>query len=88
MQAKTIEKRARFDLIRYAQAWEDAQILTQALKVKEGGKFLSIAAAGDNVLALLTLDPEQIIAADLSMAQLYCLQLRIAAMKQLEYADF
>jgi len=86
--SEKIEQRARFDLIRYAQAWEDADILCQALKGASGRRFLSIAAAGDNVLALLTLDPEQIIAADLSAAQLHCLQLRISAMQQLTHADF
>ena len=91
---QAIETRARFDIIRYAQGWEDAEVLIKALtsgsdhKKAAGKHFLSVAAAGDNVLALLLLDPQKIVAADLSQAQLYCLQMRIEAFKHLSYDDF
>ena len=44
--------RADFSTIRYAQVWEDADILLAALAPREGDVHLSIASAGDNVLAL------------------------------------
>ncbi len=45
-------------VIRYGSVWEDADVLCEALApVAPGGRLLSIASAGDNVLALLTLDP-------------------------------
>ena len=43
---------ARFDRIRYAQCWEDADVLLDALQVEPGDTCLSIASAGDNTLAL------------------------------------
>src|SRR5712692_898837 len=72
-----VEKRASFAFIRYASVWEDAEVLCDALApVAKGGRLLSIASAGDNVLALLTLDPAEVVAVDLSGAQLACRELR------------
>ncbi|HXC65465.1 MAG TPA: DUF3419 family protein, partial [bacterium] len=52
--------------IRYASVWEDADVLCQALApVAKGGRLLSIASAGDNALALLTLGPSRVVAADM-----------------------
>jgi S-adenosylmethionine-diacylglycerol 3-amino-3-carboxypropyl transferase len=78
----SIAGRAAFDFIRYGSVWEDAEVLCEALEPRaRGGRVLSVASAGDNVLALLTLDPREIVAADLSAAQLACLELRIAAFR-------
>jgi len=85
---QSIDQRARFDVIRYARAWEDADVLLSAFQSRPGQRFLSICAAGDNVLALLLLDPKEIVAADLSPAQIACLQLRIAAYRNLSHAEF
>jgi len=81
---ESIEERAKFDLVRYANCWEDADILCEALLPRPGKKILSIASAGDNTLALVA-EGAQVVAADLSSAQLACLELRVAAIKQLEY---
>lgn len=76
---------ARFDFIRYAAVWEDADILCEALApAARGGRVLSIASAGDNALALLTRDPEEVVAVDLSAPQLAACELRIAAWRRLE----
>ena len=45
---QAIQNRAAFDLVRYANCWEDADILLEALAVKQGDRCLSIASAGDN----------------------------------------
>lgn len=64
--------------------WEDADILREALApVGQGGRILSIASAGDNALALLTLDPEDVTVVDANPAQLFCLELRVAAFRRL-----
>jgi len=82
-----IAGRAAFDFIRYASVWEDADVLCEALApVARGGRLLSIASAGDNALALLTLDPAEVVAVDLSAAQLACVALRVAAFRRLEHA--
>lgn len=81
-----VDQRASFAFIRYASVWEDADVLCEALApVAQGGRLLSIASAGDNALALLTLDPAEVVAADLSAAQLACVELRIIAFRRLEH---
>jgi S-adenosylmethionine-diacylglycerol 3-amino-3-carboxypropyl transferase len=79
--------RADFGAIRYAQVWEDADVLLAALEVQPGDVCLSIASAGDNAVALLTKDPARVIALDLSPAQLACLELRVAAYKTLRHGE-
>ncbi len=73
--------------IRYAQCWEDADVLVEGLDVQPGDVCLSIASAGDNALALLTRDPGRVIAIDLSAAQLACLALRVAAYRTLSHSE-
>jgi S-adenosylmethionine-diacylglycerol 3-amino-3-carboxypropyl transferase len=79
--------RADFSEIRYAQVWEDADVLLEGLDVQPGHVCVSIASAGDNALALLTRDPAQVIALDLNPAQLACLELRVAAYRALTYPE-
>ncbi|MBA2671333.1 MAG: DUF3419 family protein [Gemmatimonadetes bacterium] len=80
--------RVAWDRIRYASVWEDADVLCEALRpVATRGRLLSIASAGDNALALLTLDPAEVVAVDLNTAQLACLELRVAAFRELEEAE-
>lgn len=77
--------RAAFDFLRYASVWEDADVLCDALRpVARDGRILSVASAGDNALALLTLDPAQVVAADLSAPQLAALELRVVAFRRLD----
>lgn len=79
--------RADFSAIRYAQCWEDADVLVAALDPQPGHVCLSIASAGDNALALLSRGPARVIAVDLNPAQLACLELRVAAYRELEHGE-
>jgi S-adenosylmethionine-diacylglycerol 3-amino-3-carboxypropyl transferase len=79
--------KARFSTIRYAQCWEDADILLEALAIRPEETCLSIASAGDNTLAMLSQSPAQVIALDLNPAQLACLELRVAAYRTLSHAE-
>ncbi|MEO0587422.1 MAG: DUF3419 family protein, partial [Planctomycetota bacterium] len=79
---------ARFDLIRYAQCWEDADALLAGLTIQAGDRCLSIASAGDNALAMLVDNPSVVYALDLSDAQLACVRLRIAMYRSLDHEDF
>lgn len=81
-----IARRANFDDIRYAQLWEDADVLVEALGDQRGKTLVSICSAGDNALAMLTLDPARVVAIDLSPAQIACLLIRIAAYRTLDHA--
>ncbi len=83
-----IASKADFDHIRYAQLWEDADVLTDALGDCAGGKLVSICSAGDNALAMLTLDPAKVVVVDLSPAQIACLKLRIGAFQSLTHPEF
>lgn len=82
---RRIDERTRFDIIRYANCWEDADVLLQALDVKEGGTYLSIASAGDNTLSILSRKPVMLLAIDISGAQLACLELKKAAFLTMTY---
>jgi S-adenosylmethionine-diacylglycerol 3-amino-3-carboxypropyl transferase len=84
----TTEAASRADftsLIRYAQVWEDADILLEGLDIQPGDTCLSIASAGDNALAMLTRHPARVIAVDLNPAQIACLELRVAAYRTLDH---
>jgi S-adenosylmethionine-diacylglycerol 3-amino-3-carboxypropyl transferase len=83
-----IVEQADFARIRYAQCWEDADVLLQAMNVGPADTCLSIASAGDNVLALVGAGAKRVIAVDLSPAQIACLELRVAAMRTLTHAQF
>jgi S-adenosylmethionine-diacylglycerol 3-amino-3-carboxypropyl transferase len=82
-----IAHRVNFSEIRYAQCWEDADVLLPALDLRADHICLSIASAGDNTLALLSQSPTRVIAIDLSAAQLACLALRVAAYQELEHHE-
>ncbi|MGB8356210.1 MAG: DUF3419 family protein [Chthoniobacteraceae bacterium] len=81
------ETRADFSAIRYAQCWEDADVLVGALAPRPGNICLSIASAGDNALALLASGAAKVIAVDMNPAQLACLELRVAAYRSLEHGE-
>ncbi len=82
-----ISSRAAFSDIRYAQCWEDADILLEALAIRPDHVCLSIASSGDNALALLGKNPRRVIALDLSPAQLACVELRVAAYRELQHGE-
>src|SRR5687767_13471482 len=83
----TITQRAQFDFIRYANCWEDPQMLLNALAGTKCRKILSIASAGDNSFSLLLADPAQVVAVDVSEVQLFLVELKKAAIKSLSYDE-
>src|SRR5882672_4800770 len=82
-----VQRSADFSIIRYAQAWEDADVLLDGLDIQSGDTCLAIASAGDNALAMLAKNPHRVVAIDLSPAQLACLELRVAAYRRLEHGE-
>ena len=84
------EAAARADfrtILRYAQSWEDADILLEALDVGPGDTCLSVASAGDNTFSLLSRGPARVIAVDLNRVQLAAVELRAAAYRALSHAE-
>lgn len=79
--------RADFSRIRYAQVWEDADILLAALQVEPTDTVVSIASAGDNALALLGAGAARVVALDLNPSQLACVALRVAAYQELNHTE-
>ena len=86
MSATEIQSRADFSAIRYAQCWEDADILVKALDVA-GRECLSIGSAGDNSFALLARGAKRVTAVEMNPAQVACIELRRAAYLHLEHAE-
>lgn len=82
-----VEDYAKFDLIRYAQVWEDAEILIEALQINEDDNILSIASAGENAISMLIKNPNKIYAIDLSINQIACTELKKIAYKFLNYDE-
>ncbi|MEO7176979.1 MAG: DUF3419 family protein, partial [Saprospiraceae bacterium] len=78
-----LTERVDFDLIRYANCWEDPYILLEGLSPVEGSKILSIGSAGDNSFSLLSTAPAMVIAVDINPIQLYLIELKKAAIKHL-----
>lgn len=78
---------ADFSIIRYAQCWEDADVMLAGLDVQPGDVCLSIGSGGENSLSLLTRDPARVIAVDLSPAQISCLELKAASFRSLTHSE-
>ena len=78
--------RADFSRIRYAQVWEDADVLLEALDVRPGDVYVSIASAGDNALACSPGIP-RVIAIDVSAQQIACLQAARGAYRELTHGE-
>lgn len=82
-----IQEFAKFKAVRYANCWEDADILMEALQ-PEGRDCLSIGSAGDNSFSLLASGAEKVTIAEINPAQIACIRLRMAAYEILEHHDF
>jgi len=87
MSMNNIAEITDFTILRYANCWEDAEILLKGLRPFEGSKILSVASAGDNSFSLLTTNPAQVIAVDISKTQLALVSLKKVAMQQLTYEE-
>ena len=62
-------------ILRYANCWEDADLLIQNLNCKKGDRILSICSGGENSLSLLCLNPQEIVVVDVNPKQLFILEL-------------
>ena len=81
-------KDVKFDFIRYANCWEDADILLEGLNPQPNGRYLSIGSAGDNSFSLLTTSPDYVVAVDVSKVQLYLVELKKLAIEKFSHQEF
>lgn len=88
MSKNDLQQRVEFDFIRYANCWEDADLLAEALQIKPGERVLSIASAGDNSFALLINAPEIVVAVDVNEIQLWLGELKKAAFTLDSHEEF
>jgi S-adenosylmethionine-diacylglycerol 3-amino-3-carboxypropyl transferase len=84
---EAIEDKIDFSIIRYANCWEDADVLLEALNPHEGN-VLSVASAGDNSFAFLTNSNVNVMAVDISNTQLYLCKFKAQAIRQLSCTEF
>jgi S-adenosylmethionine-diacylglycerol 3-amino-3-carboxypropyl transferase len=68
--------------------WEDPESDQAALKIKSGDTVFAITSGACNVLGFLLNDPETIYSVDINPAQSYILELKMAAIKALDFEEF
>jgi S-adenosylmethionine:diacylglycerol 3-amino-3-carboxypropyl transferase len=83
-----INKISNFKTFVYSIAWEDFKIDSKYLNISETDNILMITTGGCNILNTLLLNPNNIISCDLSPSQNALLDLKISAIKNLNYNDF
>lgn len=74
--------------IRYAQCWEDAEILRAALKINPDDDVVSIASGGDNSLALLLDGPRSLVTVDSNPTQIFLVEIKKRAVEQFSHDEF
>lgn len=82
-----IEQKASFNIMRYAQCWEDADMLIDTLNINKNDVCLSIASAGENSFSILSQSPKKVIAIDMNPVQLAAVELRKYVYKYLSYEE-
>ncbi|RLT09136.1 MAG: DUF3419 family protein [Planctomycetota bacterium] len=72
----------------YNTCWEDPRLDRMALELSPTDRVLVITSAGCNALDYVLQEPEHVFAVDLNPAQNSLLELKLAAIRGLEYDDF
>jgi S-adenosylmethionine-diacylglycerol 3-amino-3-carboxypropyl transferase len=72
----------------YNTCWEDPRLDREALQITAGDRIAMITSAGCNALDYALLGPEEIHAVDVNPRQNALCELKIAAIRALEYEDF
>ncbi len=72
----------------FAHNWEDPESDQAALKIKSGDTVFAITSGACNVLEFLLSDPENIYSIDINPAQSCILELKIAAIRGLDFEEF
>ena len=75
------------NFLRYANCWEDADILLEGLQPAPGARILSVGSAGDNSFSLLTTNPEMVVAIDMNEIQLHLIALKKAVIGELSHEE-
>ena len=68
--------------------WEDPLSDEKALSIKSGDTIMTITSGGCNTLDFLLYDPKEIVTIDINPSQSFLLEMKIAAIKKLNYEQF
>ena len=68
--------------------WEDPESDHAALRIKSDDAIMAITSGACNVLGFLLYDPKVVYSLDINPTQSYLIELKIAAIKSLEFNDF
>jgi S-adenosylmethionine-diacylglycerol 3-amino-3-carboxypropyl transferase len=71
----------------FGMSWEDPSSDRRALAIEHGNTVTTISSGGCNTLTLLLDNPAKIYAVDINASQSYLLELKIAAVRHLEYEE-
>jgi len=81
-------KNTNHSYLRYANCWEDADILLEGLDIQTTDKVISIASAGDNTFSILSKSPQKVITLDINKVQLFLTELKKACFIKLNHTEF
>ena len=81
-------KNTNHSYLRYANCWEDPDVLLSALNVQFSDSVISIGSAGDNTFSILSKSPKKVIAVDVNEVQLYLIELKKACFIKLNHTEF
>jgi S-adenosylmethionine-diacylglycerol 3-amino-3-carboxypropyl transferase len=74
--------------LRYANCWEDADVLLKGLDIQSTDKVISILSAGDNTFSILSKSPQKVVAVDVNSVQLFLGELKKACFLTLTHSEF
>jgi S-adenosylmethionine-diacylglycerol 3-amino-3-carboxypropyl transferase len=75
-------------VLRYSQVWEDHRLVEEGLAIDANDDVLCIGSAGCNALNLLLRGPRSVVAVDMNPAQTAVVELKVAAIRSLEWEQF
>ena len=81
-------KRSFLNTLNYSSSNEDSRSELKALQIAEGDSVLCITGSGGRPLDLLIENPAVIVSIDFDPCQNFLLELKLAAIKHLEYEEF
>ncbi len=81
-------KNTNHSYLRYANCWEDADVLLAGLNIQSTDKIISVASAGDNTFSILSKSPKKVVAVDINTVQLFLTELKKACFLTLTHAEF
>ncbi|MHA1190771.1 MAG: DUF3419 family protein [Promethearchaeota archaeon] len=81
-------KLSNMNKIDFYACWDDFQLIQRALKINSEDIVFLVTSGGCNILNSLLYNPKKILAVDYNPYQNYLLELKITAIKNLNYSEF